>query len=51
VRSDVFTAYILVRLGRTGPQKRVIAILDRSEVFTPDGKVKVRALYEVPDAR
>ncbi len=51
VRSDVFTAYILVRLGRDGPQKRVIAILDRSEVLPTGGKVKVRALYEVPDAR
>jgi hypothetical protein len=58
VRSDVFTAYILVRLGQTGPQKRMIAIFDRSEV-RPDpanagkilGKVKIRALYEVPDAR
>ncbi len=51
VRSDLFTAYILVRLGRTGPQKRVIAILDRSEVTPTGGEVKVRALYEVPDAR
>jgi DNA uptake protein ComE-like DNA-binding protein len=58
VRSDVFTAYILVRLGQTGPQKRMIAIFDRSDV-RPDpanagkilGKVKIRALYEVPDAR
>jgi len=56
VRSDVFTAYILVRIGADGPQKRVIAILDRSDVY-PDGKggvigrVKVRALYPVPDPR
>jgi hypothetical protein len=58
VRSDVFTAYILVRLGQNGPQKRMIAIFDRSDV-RPDpanagkilGKVKIRALYEVPDAR
>ena len=33
VRSDTFTAYILVRLGENGPQKRVIAILDRSDVY------------------
>ena len=32
VRSDLFTAYILVRIGTDGPQKRVLAILDRSEV-------------------
>ncbi|MHC4122190.1 MAG: hypothetical protein ACYSSI_01345 [Planctomycetota bacterium] len=47
VRSDVFTAYILVRLGRDGPQKRVIAILDRSS----GSGVKVLARYEVPDPR
>jgi hypothetical protein len=51
VRSDVFTAYILVRLGQNGPQKRVIAILDRSEVDSPNDKVKVLALYQVPDPR
>jgi len=51
VRSDVFTAYILVRLGRDGPQKRVIAILDRSDVSPIGGKVKLLKLYEVPDAR
>jgi hypothetical protein len=52
VRSDVFTAYILVRVGNNGPQKRVIAILDRSEV-TPGGggKVKVIAVHPVPDPR
>ncbi len=33
VRSDTFTAYILVRLGSDGPQKRVVAILDRSNVY------------------
>jgi hypothetical protein len=33
VRIDVFTAYILVRIGRDGPQKRVVAILDRSDVY------------------
>ena len=58
VRSDIFTAYILVRLGTDGPQQRVIAILDRSDVY-PDstglggtvGNVKVLALYPVPDPR
>jgi hypothetical protein len=56
VRSDVFTAYILVRIGTNGPQKRAIAILDRSDVY-PDGaggtigKVKLRALHPVPDPR
>jgi len=51
VRSDVFTAYILVRIGTNGPQKRYIAILDRSEVKTPSDKVKIRAFQYVPDAR
>ncbi|MBA7681273.1 hypothetical protein ES703_89611 [subsurface metagenome] len=56
VRSDVFTAYILVRIGPDGPQKRVIAILDRSGVY-PDGpggeigRVKIVALHPVPDPR
>jgi hypothetical protein len=62
VRSDVFTAYILVRIGPDGSQKRVVAILDRSGV-TPNpnypltspipyiGKVKVIAIQQVPDAR
>jgi len=49
VRSDVFTAYILVRVGSDGPQKRVVAILDRSEV--PAKKVKVIAIQQVPDPR
>ena len=56
VRSDVFTVYILVRIGADGPQKRVIAILDRSgvnktNVRSPDGKVKIVALHYVPDPR
>ena len=56
VRSDVFTAYILVRIGTDGPQKRVVAIFDRSGV-TPTGsggytgKVKVIAIQSVPDPR
>jgi hypothetical protein len=51
VRSDVFTAYILVRIGKDGPQKRVMAILDRSNVYSPTDKVRVIALYPVPDPR
>ncbi|MBN1391828.1 MAG: hypothetical protein JW947_03385 [Sedimentisphaerales bacterium] len=62
VRSDVFTAYILVRIGTDGPQKRVLAILDRSDVYpNPDypltssipylGQVKVIAIHPVPDPR
>jgi hypothetical protein len=56
VRSDVFTAYILVRIGTDGPQRRALAILDRSNVY-PDpsggviGRVKVAALHPVPDPR
>jgi len=51
VRSDVFTAYILVRIGIDGPQKRVLAILDRSRVTSSGGKVRIRALHPVPDPR
>ncbi|MHC4109727.1 MAG: hypothetical protein ACYSUY_01545 [Planctomycetota bacterium] len=56
VRSDVFTAYILVRIGIDGPQKRIVAILDRSgvnkaNVSLPDGKVRIVALHYVPDPR
>ncbi|MEN6384712.1 MAG: hypothetical protein ABFD79_05905 [Phycisphaerales bacterium] len=51
VRSDVFTAYILVRVGTDGPQKRYVAILDRSEVRKSGDKVKIRAFQLVPDAR
>ncbi|MBL7106840.1 MAG: hypothetical protein ISS77_04455, partial [Phycisphaerae bacterium] len=51
VRSDVYTAYILVRIGRDGPQRRVMAILDRSEVKNAGGKVKVLSLHRVPDSR
>jgi hypothetical protein len=51
VRSDVYTAYILVRIGANGPQKRVIAILDRSNVHSPADKVKVIAVQQVPEAR
>jgi hypothetical protein len=51
VRSDVFTAYILVRIGLDGPQKRVIAILDRSRVTTPTDKVRLLDLQSVPDPR
>lgn len=51
VRSDIFTAYILVRIGTDGPQKRVLAILDRSQVFSPNDKVRIIALHSVPDPR
>ncbi len=51
VRSDVFTAYILVRIGTDGPQKRVIAILDRSDVYSGKDKVRLVALHYVPDPR
>ena len=51
VRSDVFTAYILVRIGTDGPQKRVIAIFDRSGVTPTGGKVKIVAIQQVPDPR
>ena len=49
VRSDVFTAYILVRLGPDGPQSRVMVIFDRSEA--PARPVKIVAFQPVPDAR
>ncbi len=51
VRSDVFAAYILVRIGVDGPQKRAIAILDRSGVNSPTDQVKIIALHYVPDPR
>jgi hypothetical protein len=51
VRSDVFTAYILVRIGTNGPQKRVVAILDRSQVNSVSDKVRIVALYPVHDPR
>ena len=49
VRSDVFTAYIAVRLGETGPVRRVIAIFDRSNVFKAGDKPRLVALQPVPD--
>jgi len=51
VRSDIFTAYILVRIGADGPQKRVLAVLDRSRVTSPADKVRILTLYPVPDPR
>ncbi len=51
VRSDTFTAYILVRLGTDGPQKRMIAILDRTGVSSPNDKPRLVALHPVPDPR
>jgi hypothetical protein len=49
VRSDVFTAYILVRLGPNGPQKRIIAVLDRSRANAPGDRVRIVAEQAVPD--
>ncbi len=49
VRSDVFTAYILVRIGTDGPQKRIIAILDRSGVYPSGGNVRIVAWQPVAD--
>ena len=51
VRSDVFTAYVLVRLGTDGPQKRAVAIFDRSGVNDETDRVKIRALQLTPEAR
>jgi len=51
VRSDLFTAYILVRLDVDGPQKRMIAIFDRSRVFSRNDRVRLIALHPVPDSR
>jgi len=51
VRSDVFTAYILIRIGVDGPQKRVIAILDRSLTTSPADKVRVIAIQQTPEPR
>jgi len=51
VRSDVFTAYILVRIGEAGPQKRLVAIFDRSRADSAGGKVRIIAQHPVPDPR
>ncbi|MHC5101275.1 MAG: hypothetical protein ACYSOG_05515, partial [Planctomycetota bacterium] len=51
VRSDVFTAYILVRLGEAGPQRRMIGIFDRSQVWSKNDRPKLVALHPVPDPR
>jgi len=59
VRSDVFTAYILVRLGHDGPERRMIAIFDRSNVYplpsqsrpVASAKPRIIALHPVPDPR
>jgi hypothetical protein len=50
-RSDVFTAYILVRLGQNGPQRRVMAIFDRSQVWTPEDRPRIVAIKTVPNPR
>ena len=51
VRSDVFTAYLLVRLGEDGPERRMIAIFDRSQCWTPSDRPRLVALHPVPDPR
>jgi hypothetical protein len=62
VRSDVFTAYILVRVGTStedrntyklvdGPQKRYMVIFDRSGVTPANRKVRIIAFHSVPEAR
>ena len=48
-RSDVFTAYILVRVGRDGPERRMIGIFDRGNVYSGDDEVETLALIQVPD--
>ena len=51
VRSDVFSAYVLVRIGVDGPQKRAMAILDRSNVYPSGGRVRVIAVQPASDPR
>ena len=51
VRSDVFTAYILVRIGVNGPQRRIVAIFDRSGVTSGADRVRLIAQQLVPDPR
>ncbi len=51
VRSDTFTAYVLVRLGVDGPQRRMIAIFDRSNVWSKQDTPTLVALHPVPDPR
>jgi hypothetical protein len=58
VRSDVFTAYILVRVCTNvngnkveGPQKRYLAILDRTGVTSSSDRVKIISFHPVPGAR
>ncbi len=41
VKSDVFTAYILLRAGAQGPQQRMIVIYDRSNVYESGDKPAV----------
>jgi DNA uptake protein ComE-like DNA-binding protein len=51
VRSDIFTAYILIRLGEDGPQRRLMAIFDRSQVKTASDMPRLILLHRVPDPR
>ncbi len=49
VRSDIFTAYIVCRLGVDGTQRRYIAILDRSGCSGRNSPVQVLALHPVEE--
>lgn len=51
VRSDTFTAYIVVRIGEAGPQKRVMALFDRSNVFSPSDTPRLVYLQPVPEPK
>jgi hypothetical protein len=59
VRSDVFTAYILVRVCTNvnadneveGPQKRYMVIFDRTGVNSSADRVRIIAFQSVPEAR
>ncbi len=55
VRSDCFTAYVLVRIGLAGPQKRYLIVLDRTNIIpTPtgqlEGEVHITAIKQLPDS-
>lgn len=51
VRSDVFSAYIVVRIGFDGPQRRVYALLDRSDVERSSDHAQVLLRQKVPEPR
>ncbi len=50
-RSDTFTAWILVRLGADGPQRRMLAVFDRSQCWTSADTPRLVALHPVSDPR